>query len=155
MPALKNPRHERFAQLIFEGITNGEAKRYYQQRAYLAAGYTPTDAGRRSGSAQASSSRLLGRVMHRVREPHAQAAERSQETAEKCVAELNQIKRDAHADKAYSAAVSAVMGKAKILNLGEAHTLRTGIDFSQCSSMEDIGRKLLQAIGFKEPDELS
>ena len=156
MPALKNPRHERFAQLIFEGITNGESKPYFQQRAYVAVGYTPKDVGKRSGSAQASSSRLLSRVMQRVRELQAQAAERAQETAEKCVAELNELRRDAHADKAYSAAVSAVMGKAKTLNLiVDQHNHRSQTDFSQCSSLEDIGRKLLQSIGFKEPDDAS
>jgi hypothetical protein len=37
MPALQNPRHERYAQLIFEGLTNGESKPYSQSRAYLAA----------------------------------------------------------------------------------------------------------------------
>jgi methylphosphotriester-DNA--protein-cysteine methyltransferase len=156
MPVLPNPRHERFAQLIFEGITNGETKPYYQQRAYVAVGYTPKDVGKRTGSAQASSSRLLGRVMQRVRELQAQAAERSQETAQKCVDELNQIKRDAHADKAYSAAVSAVMGKAKILNLiTDRIEDVTNVDYNSAQSMNDIGKKLLQSIGFKEPDDVS
>jgi hypothetical protein len=66
-----------------------------------------------------------------VRELQAQAAERSQE----CVQELNQLRRDAHADRAYAAAVSAVMGKAKILNLiVHQHQFRSQIDFSQASS---------------------
>src|SRR5215472_9386001 len=117
MPALKNPRHERFAQLIFEGISSGEPKPYYQQRAYVAVGYTPKDVGKRTGAAQAASSRLLGRVMQRVRELQAIAAEQAAETAEKCVQELNQLRKDAHSNKAYGAAVAAVMGKAKILNL--------------------------------------
>lgn len=91
MPALKNPRHERFAQLIFEGITNGEAKPYYQQRAYLAVGYTPKDVGKRNGSAQAASSRLLSRVMQRVREFQAQAAKHTHESADKIVRELNEV----------------------------------------------------------------
>src|SRR5262245_25842319 len=85
MPALKNPRHERFAQLIFEGITSGEPKPYYQQRAYVAVGYTPKDVGKRTGAAQAASSRLLGRVMQRVRELQAIAAEQAVESADKCV----------------------------------------------------------------------
>src|SRR6516164_8846829 len=95
MPALKNPRHERFAQLIFEGLTNGEPKSYSQSRAYIAAGYTAKDVGKRCGSAQAASSRLLYRVIHRVRELQAEAAERNQETADKCVAELNELRREA------------------------------------------------------------
>jgi hypothetical protein len=156
MPVLQNSRHERYAQLIFKGITTGEPKPYFQQRAYAAVGYTAKDVGKRTGAAQAASSRLLGRVMQRVRELQAEAAELVKETADKCVAELNQIRRDAHADKAYAAAVSAVMGKAKILNLVvDQHQFRGEIDFSQASSMEDIGRKLLQSVGFKEPDDVS
>jgi hypothetical protein len=29
------------------------------------------------------------------------------------------------------------------------------IDFAQAQSMQDIGRKLLQSVGFREPDDLS
>src|SRR5262245_57130739 len=94
--------------------------------------------------------------MQRVRELQAIAAEDAKETAEKCVQELNQLRKDAHSNKAYAAAVSAVMGKAKILNLSvDQHQFRSQIDFSQASSMEDIGRKLLQTVGFKEPDDVS
>ena len=39
MPALSNPRHERFAQLIVEGLMNGDRRAYSQGRAYIAAGY--------------------------------------------------------------------------------------------------------------------
>ena len=155
MPALKNPRHERYAQLIFEGLTNGESKPYSQSRAYIAAGYTARDNDRNHRSAQAAASRLLSRVIQRVRELQAQAAERTQETAEKCVQELNQLRRDAHADKAYAAAVSAVMGKAKILNLRVDEPPNTSVDFSSAKSMQDVGRKLLQSVGFKEPDDVS
>jgi hypothetical protein len=155
MPALQNPRHERYAQLIFEGLTNGESKPYSQSRAYIAAGYTARDTDRNHRSAQASSSRLLSRVIHRVRELQAQAAERAQETADKCVQELNQLRRDAHSDKAYGAAVAAVMGKAKILNLIVDQPPNTSVDFSSANSMEDIGRKLLQSVGFASPDDAS
>jgi hypothetical protein len=152
MPALKNPRHERYAQLIFEGLTNGEFKPYSQSRAYIAAGYTARDTDRNHRSAQASSSRLLSRVIHRVRELQAQAAERTQETAEKCVQELNQLRRDAHADKAYAAAVSAVMGKAKILNLDTTEPAAT--DFKSARNMNDIGERLLRSVGMREPSPL-
>ena len=86
----------------------------------------------------------------------ADTPEDTKETAEKCVQELNQLRKDAHSNKAYSAAVAAVMGKAKILNLSvDQHQFRSQIDFSQASSMEDIGRKLLQSVGFKEPNDVS
>lgn len=152
MPALKNPRHEHFAQLIFEGLTNGETKPYSQSRAYIAAGYSARDTGRNHRSAQASSSRLLSRVIHRVRELQAEAAEQTAETAEKCVAELNQLKRDAHAKEAYAAAISAVMGKAKILGF-DGQQQQQQSSFTECRSMHEIGRKLLQSCGFNEPDD--
>src|SRR5262249_9612771 len=155
MPALDNSRWERFAQAIVAGLANGESKPYSQSRAYIAAGYTARDNDRNHRSAQAAASRLLSRVIQRVRELQAQAAERTQETAEKCVQELNQLRRDAHSDKAYAAAVSAVMGKAKILNLRVDEPPNTSVDFSSAKSMQDVGRKLLQSVGFKEPDDVS
>jgi len=157
MPALKNPRHEAFARAIFVGLfqpnpypTHGHA--------YVAVGYRAKGVGEAGGSAEVNASRLLknAKIFDRVKELQQQAAEDAKETAEKCVQELNQLRKDAHSNKAYSAAVAAVMGKAKILNLTvDQHQFRSQIDFSQASSMEDIGRKLLQSVGFKEPDDVS
>src|SRR5215510_5772550 len=158
MPALKNPRHEAFARAIFVGLfqpnpypTHGHA--------YVAVGYRAKGVGEAGGSAEVNASRLLknAKIFDRVRELQEQAAELTKETADKCVQELNELRRDAHNNKAYSAAVAAVMGKAKILNLiVDQHDFRSSqIDFSQASSMEDIGRKLLQSVGFKEPDDVS
>ena len=96
-------------------------------------------------------------IAERIKELQAIAAEQAAETAEKCVHELNQLRRDAHADKAYGAAVSAVMGKAKILNFitDQVVDAKQQVDFNSAQSMSDIGRKLLQSIGFKEPDDVS
>src|SRR5260221_1592367 len=56
--------------------------------------------------------------------------------------------------KPMTAAVAAVLGKAKVLNICvERHQVVA--DFSTAQSMQDIGRKLLQSIGFKEPDDVS
>jgi hypothetical protein len=155
MPALKNPRHEAFAQAIFSGIVNAKGGAHSQAEAYRRAGYNVTN----SNSARACASRLLmfaNGIAERVKELQAIAAEQAAETAEKCVAELNQLRKDAHVNKAYGAAVSAVMGKAKILNLiVDQHEFRGKVDFSQASSFEDIGRKLLQSVGFKEPGDVS
>ena len=157
MPALKNLRHEAFARAIFAGLfqpnpypTHGHA--------YVAVGYRAKGVGEAGGSAEVNASRLLknAKILDRVRELQQQAAELTKETAEKCVQELNELRRDAHSNKAYGAAVAAVMGKAKILNLtDDQHQFRSEIDFSQASSLEDLGRRLLQAIGFKEPDDVS
>jgi hypothetical protein len=154
MPALPNPRHERFAQLIFLGILNGDQKPYYQQRAYLAVGYTPKDAGKPYGSAQAASSRLLSRVMERVRELQAQAAEHTRETADKIIRELNEARIDAKQDKAHAAVINAIMGKAKVLGIIDKPQHET-INFKEARNMQDVGRKLLQSVGFQSPDDCS
>ena len=158
MPALKNPRHEAFARAIFIGLFQPDLHPTHGH-AYNAAGYRAIGAGEPGGAAEVNACRLLkkAKILERVHELQAQAAEHTKETAEKCVQELNQLRKDAHSNKAYSAAVAAVMGKAKILNLTvDQHDFRSGqIDFSQASSMEDIGRKLLQSVGFKEPDDVS
>jgi hypothetical protein len=157
MPALDNPRWERFAQAIVEGLANGDRKPYSQGRAYIAAGYTAKDQGKRGGSAECAASRLLNRVkpiVERVRELQAIAARNAAETAEKMARELNEIQYEARADKAHAAAVSAVLGKARILNITPDQSAKP-IDFKQAKSMQDIGRKLLQSCGLREPDDVS
>jgi hypothetical protein len=154
MPALPNPRHERYAQLIVEGLANGDSKPYSQSRAYIAAGYTARDGDRNHRSAQASSSRLLSRVIQRVRELQQIAAKNAVETAEKMARELNEIQHEARADKAHAAAVSAVLGKARLLNIMPDEAPKP-IDFAKANSMQDIGRKLLQSVGLASPDDVS
>jgi hypothetical protein len=157
MPVLPNPRHEAFARAIF--ATTCDPKLYPTHgHAYNAAGYRARDAGKAGDSAEVNACNLLKKtkIAERVRELQEQAAERVGETADKCVQELNQLRKDAHSDKAYGAAVAAVMGKAKILNLVvDQHALVTAQDWNTAQSMQDIGRKLLQSIGFNEPDDVS
>src|SRR5262245_44869084 len=152
MPALENPRHEAFAQAIFNGIVGAKGGATSQAEAYRRAGYHVTN----GNSAKACASRLLtfaNGIAERVKELQAIAAEQAAESAEKCVQELNQLRRDAHSDKAYGAAVAAVMGKAKILNLSVDQPPNTSIDFKQARSMQDIGRKLMQSVGIREPSD--
>jgi hypothetical protein len=155
MPALDNPRWERFAQAIVEGLANGDRKPYSQGRAYIAAGYTAKDQGKRGGSAECAASRLLNRVkpiLERVRELQAIAARNAAETAEKMVRELNEIQHAARQDHAHAAAVSAVMGKAKILNFDTADKDIT--DVKTTKNMQELGEKLLQSIGLASPSSL-
>jgi hypothetical protein len=152
MAALPNPRHERFAQLIFLNLCNGEQKPYSTSRAYIAVGYSPKGAFERGGSAQTSSSRLLYRVLHRVRELQAQAAEHTKEDAAKIIRQLNEIKMDAKHDRAHAAAVSAVMGKAKVLGITDKPQADPQ-DWNAAQSMTDIGRKLLQSVGLANPSD--
>src|SRR5262245_8465485 len=118
MPVLPNPRHEAFAQAIFVGLCSPNI---YPTRghAYNAAGYRAKDAGKAGGSAEVAACNLLKKIkiFDRVRELQAQAAERAGESADKCVQELNQLRREAHEDKAYAAAGCAVRGKVKILSM--------------------------------------
>jgi hypothetical protein len=155
MPALANPRWERFAQCIFDGLLDPSRETYSNGRAYQRAGYLTSN----RNASDAAASRLLRKVkpiMARVRELQAELAEQAAETREKCVAELNELRREARAEKAYGPAVSAVMGKAKILNfITDNEAINSKTDFNSAQSIHDIGRKLLQSIGFNEPDDIS
>src|SRR5215813_12100186 len=95
MPALPNPRHEAFARAIF--ATTCDPKLYPTHgHAYNAAGYRARDAGKAGGSAEVNACNLLKKtkIAQRVRELQEQAAERAGETADKCVQELNQLRKD-------------------------------------------------------------
>jgi hypothetical protein len=46
-------------------------------------------------------------------------------------------------------------GRAPAGEGGSARIEARPIDFAQAKSMQDIGRKLLQSVGFKEPDDVS
>jgi len=155
MPALQNPRHEAFALAIFAGLAGKTRIDRAHSTAYLKA-YPNCSQG---NSAEAAASRLLRRVkpiLERIRELQAELANDTKETREKVVSELNELKSLAQAKHAYGAAVSAVMGKAKLLNfIAERIEDVTKPDFNAAQSMQDIGKKLLQSVGFKEPDDVS
>jgi hypothetical protein len=154
MPVLKNPRHEAFAQAIFIGIFRPDLYPTHGT-AYNAAGYRAKNARKPGGAAEANASRLLknAKIFDRIAELQREAAEDAKETIDKCVAELNEDRRDAKAQGQHSAAISAVMGKAKLLGLvTERHEDVTGKpDFSKATSLQDVGLKLLQAVGYESP----
>jgi hypothetical protein len=156
MPVLPNPRYEAFAQAIFSGIVGAKGAAHSQAEAYRRAGYHVTNAN----SARACASRLLtlaNGIAERIKELQAIAAEQSIESAAKCVRELNELRIEAKAEKAYAPAVSAVMGKAKILGLitDKLDISDRSQDFSHVQNMQEIGRKLLEQVGFREPDDAS
>ena len=153
MPVLRNPRHEAFARAIFRGIFEPDLYPTHGT-AYRAAGYRASGLREPGGSAEVNASRLLknAKILDRVRELQAEAAEDVKETIDKCVAELNEDRRDAKAQGQHSAAISAVMGKAKLLGLvTEKHEDVTKPDFSKATSLQDVGLKLLQAVGYASP----
>ncbi|MDR6632358.1 hypothetical protein J2X72_001142 [Phyllobacterium sp. 1468] len=103
MPVLKNARHEKFAQARFEGKTTDES--------YAAAGFKPH---------RGNASRLSANenIVARVTELQSQSAERAAVTVESLTDELEEARQLAMADeKGASAAVAAVMGKAKLHGL--------------------------------------
>jgi hypothetical protein len=85
----------------------------------------------------------------------ATAAANAAETPEKLAAELNHVLANANADKAHSAAVSAILGKAKVLGLEAPTKTEVGKpgDYSQTRSVSDVGRLLLQQVGYAEPTQ--
>lgn len=103
MPALINPRHERFCQELVKGASQGQA--------YTAAGYDAE-----GNVAEACASRLLTnvKIRDRVLELKNGAAARVEVTVASLVSELDGIRDLALKLEQPSAAVSAVMGKAKI-----------------------------------------
>lgn len=117
MPVLDNPRHERFAAAIVQGLAG---QRYSQGRAYQAAGYSAKDAGKSGGSAEVAASRLLNKVqpiLDRVRELQEQAARKKVRTAETIAARLDLASRIAEEDRNPSALASAEQAIAKLLGM--------------------------------------
>lgn len=99
---LKNARHERFAQELAKGKS--------QVDAYKTAGFKPHDS---------AAARLFGnvRVADRVSELKSRAAEKAVITAADIARQLDEDRSFARDLKQAAAAVSASMGKAKVLGL--------------------------------------
>jgi hypothetical protein len=159
MPVLRNPRHEAFARAIFRGIFEPDLFPTHGH-AYKAAGYRASGIGDAGGAAEVNACKLLKKtkIFERIAELQRLAAEDMGETIDKCVSELNEIKDASMSNSekpAYSAAVSAVMGKAKILGfITDKTEVKNGnIDFSTATSYSDIGRKLLESVGYASPSD--
>src|SRR4029450_753097 len=157
MPALSNPRHERFAQAMFAGLTGETRVKRAQSTAYLTA-YPNCSNG---NSAEAAASRLLRRVKpiaDRVRELQTEANARLQPkldlSRERVGKRLDLASQIAEQERNAQGIVASELGIAKVF-----HHMKDDepnkIDFNTANSMEDIGRKLLQSVGFASPDDAS
>lgn len=106
MPALQNPRHERFAQEVAKGQPASAA--------YKEAGYR-TD----GNAAEASASRLLRdvKVQARIAELQERGAIRTEITLEGLIQEAGAIQQAAMKSNQHSAAVAALTAKAKLAGL--------------------------------------
>ncbi len=111
MPALANAKHERFAQELAKGT--------YQTEAYTLAGYEHSEA---------NASRLTrnDKVMTRVADLKAAAAERMICTIHDIAAQLDEDRLFARELEQAGAAISATMGKAKVLGLLTEKVEHTG-----------------------------
>jgi hypothetical protein len=150
MPPLPNPRHERYAQEFFKGLTNGIT----QHDAYKAAGYLPSN----KNSAKACASRLMVTIANRVKELQAESNKRlaiKTDFSRTRVGErLDKASRLAEAQGNAAAMVSSELGIAKVFGLeqeqqGQAQGLKPS------DSTRDIAMKVLRSVGLREPDALS
>jgi hypothetical protein len=150
MPALPNPRHERYAQEFFKGLSNGIT----QEKAYRAAGYLPSN----TNSANACASRLMLRIANRVRELQEESNKRLQHkvdlSRERVGRRLDLASRMAEEQHNAQGIVASELGIAKVFH--DAHEQEhKPQEFSSADSMNHIGGKLLQSIGFASPDDVS
>jgi len=149
MPALANPRHERFAQLIVEGLMNGERKAYSQGRAKM----------RKNAAAQQKQPHLdclrkVKPILDRVRELQAEANKRNESkidlSGERVGRDLDQASRIAAEQKNASAMVASALGIAKVFHAVPNDTERH-LSFKTAQSMQDIGKRLLMTVGCESP----
>src|SRR5215510_14055597 len=119
MPALKNPRHEAFAQAILFGLLNSSRDTYSNGRAYQRAGYLTTN----QNASDAAASRLLRKVkpiMARVRELQAEANARLQPkldlSRERIGRRLDKASRIAEEQGNPSAMATSELGIAKVFH---------------------------------------
>ena len=157
MPALNNPRYERFAQALFAGLAGETRVKRAQSTAYLTA-YPNCSNG---NSAEAAASRLLRRVkpiLERVRELQAESMARQQHSIdlsrERVGRDLDQAFRTAKEQGNATAMVSSALGIAKVFH-SVPNEQDNAFSFKSATSMHEIGRKLLLTVGMQNPDDRS
>src|SRR5215475_10417270 len=155
MPALCNPRYERFAQALFAGLAGETRVKRAQSTAYLTA-YPNCGNG---NSAEAAASRLLMRVKpiaDRVRELQAEANARLQPkldlSRERVGRNLDYASQLAKQQDNPTAIVHSELAIAKVFHRFDTQN-DDQLDFKSARSMQDIGRKLMQFVGVREPSD--
>lgn len=138
MPALSNPKYERFAQQLAEGVA--------QHKAYSASGYTS-----HNPAARACSSRLLKTariILARVQELQRQGAKHVEVTVQTIASELDEARAIAREQKQGAAMTAASLGKAKILGLEPPTKTELGGpgDFRVAQSTSELAEKFLRAL---------
>ena len=145
MPALANPRHERFARYF---MRSGQAS-----DAYRKAGYKTDNAH----STWTASSRMLRHagVKRRIAELRKQMAGRTRITVDSLVSELEADRDLARALGQPSAAIAAVQLKARLAGLlVDRKEMGAPGDFSALQSAEDVLAAVRRDLGDKAADLL-
>jgi len=159
MPALANPRHEAFAQALFAGLVQPNLYSTHGA-AYAAVGYTSNGVGKAGGTAEANASRLLkkAKIFDRVQELQQEHYKRVNKkidlSKERVGRRLDLASTLAEQDRYVQGIVASELGIAKVFHHIEDKQTDQ-IDFQTANSMTDIGRKLLQSVGFASPDDAS
>src|SRR5215471_10609307 len=162
MPALKNVKWERFCQAIVNGVAK-QGQKFTQGRAYITAGYNAKDVGKDGGSAETCASRLLkraqveNRIAELLYEAQQQATKKRAYDSETISERMALASRIAEEDRNPSALYGAEKAIAEVRGIvvKNVNLNANAIDFAQAQSFQDIGRKLLQSVGFREPDDVS
>jgi hypothetical protein len=156
MPALSNPRYERFAQALFAGLTGQTRLERANSTAYVTA-YPNCSNG---NSAEAAASRLLRRVkpiLERVRELQAEQNKRLEPkldlSKERVGRRLDMASRKAEHEGNTANIIAAELGIAKVFGLAKPGEQYNPLDPSNAESMSDIGRLLLQSVGATTPSQ--
>jgi len=153
MPVLDNPRWERFAQCLVASLSDKREGKNTFKAAYIAAGYSA-----RGHSAEELASRLLRKVESiaaRVKELQAQQLARIQPKLDLSKERLHLASEMAEQQQNPNAIATREMGLAKVFGHMNDTNEPNHIDFKQAKSMQDVGRKLLQSVGFASPDDVS
>jgi hypothetical protein len=162
MPPLDNIKWERFCQNIVRGV-NKNGQKFAQGGAYIAAGYNAKDAGERGGSAEACASKLLNRskienriaeLLREVQDGLTKKRRYDIETISERMALASQIAEEDRNPSALYGAEKAI-AEVRGLTVKNININPNELDFATANSMTDIGRKLLQSIGFASPDDVS
>jgi len=162
MPALKNVKWERFCQAIVNGVAK-QGEKFSQGRAYISAGYNAKDVGQPGGSAEVCAAKLLNRakIENRIAELLHEAQNKVTtkraydiETISERMALASRIaEEDRNPSALYGAEKAIAEVRGIIVKNGNPNPNK--IDFNSAQSLQEIGRKLLQSVGFSEPDDVS
>ena len=162
MPPLDNIKWERFCQNIVHGVAK-HGQKFTQGRAYITAGYNAKDVGKDGGSAEACASRLLklakvedriAELLHEAQQRVTQKRRYDIETISERMALASRIaEEDRNPSALYGAEKAIAEVRGIIVKNGNPNPNK--IDFNSAQSLQEIGRKLLQSVGFSEPDDVS